>query len=1062
MPGVEAHLERARLVTTRSVFRQDPSMPEERQSDYQSTSTTRIIGRKARALYDLGFDSSEAETEHETWSEMLDEAQPGHLIGKYRIIRKLGEGGFGAVWQAEQSGISKMVAIKLIKPGMDSRQVIARFETERQTLALMAHPNIAAVLDAGTTPHGHPFFVMELVHGISITKFCDTRRLNLHDRLRLFLHVCQAVHHAHQKAVLHRDLKPSNILVESIDGGPVPKIIDFGIAKALTPSAQPGDETASYATGAGAFLGTPPYMSPEQAGSRLDVDTRSDIYSLGAVLYEILTGRTHIPMDAFRGADVAKMVHSILETEPVRPSLLFVQPDDPERTRQWAEARDTDPGTLAQDLRGDLDWIVLKALEKDRNRRYESAAALADDIQRYLADEPVIARPPSRFYILQKLVRRNRAAFIAAALTTLALVTGITAATMGLVKADRALKLARDESEKTRQVLSFMSGLFVDSKLEPGAFRELIQTTNEKRLREMTEQAEADMRVSRILANGFRELDELQEAEALNRHALQRLRQLGRDGTSEAADCLFDIVWIRNRIAEESVAETPTEEDELLIQACLSIRKQAEPPQSDALIQAEVLTASLQRRLGHTNKAKELLQALSGRVLARRTQSSPVLGWVLREQALIALQERDFDRAATMLQQARSSLMRAAESTKAQIQTQADIARLLTSVYMASNNLTAAEEAAREESAFRQEWLGHEDPHVRIRLAEIIAKRGRSVDAETSLNEVINFCAQTPRWQGAKEDALRRLVETGESSRPANDAILLANASRLAVLFLQKADEDRLQNNIESAKRREKEAELILEAHMRAPTPHPSEMGNLFVVHAGLSARREDHVAAVADLDKALSYLPEDLTSRFTLAMVLLETGQTQRFEQERREFLRRLDSHGPESAGSVDLVSESFEQLFWTWRTALIRPGLDPQDLKRVNDSVTRVYYHGGLSEKQAEWLALLKGMADYRSGQHEDAATWLDIACQSNDRVILVQSRFFVAMNNTHLAPPDTQVPFVEGQTGFDELINPYRLTNTTLPFRDYLATKLTREEAMAMNPADGPPGARTRGPH
>lgn len=1022
-------------------------MSDPRTPAFESTTSTRIIVRNARALYDLGLASTDAETEHETWSDLIDDTQPGQLVGRYRIIRKLGEGGFGAVWQAEQMGLSKMVAVKLIKPGMDSRQVISRFETERQTLAMMSHPNIAAVLDAGTTTLGHPYFVMELVHGISITKFSDGHRFSLRERLRIFQHVCQAVHHAHQKAVLHRDIKPSNILVEQIDGEPVPKIIDFGIAKALATAVRPGADTTSFFTGVGAFLGTPPYMSPEQAGARLDVDTRSDIYSLGAVLYEMLTGRTHIPLDYFRGADVAKMVNAILETEPVRPSLLFVQPANHELTVEWAAARSTDPQTLAQNLRGDLDWIVLKALEKDRNRRYESAAALADDIQRYLSDEPVIARPPSRIYVLSKLVRRNRAAFIAAALTTIALIAGITAATVGMVKAGQALRksldseqLARSESEKTQQVLSFMSGLFVDSKLDPDAFRELIQTTNAKRLREMEKQPEADMRVSRILANGYRELNELREAEALNLHALERLQELGRDHSTQAADCLFDIVWIRNRLVEESAPFPPSTEDELLLRTCVDIRRNDKPPQAEALIQAEVLTAALHRRLGRMDRARETLESLTTGTSERSVQSSASFGWVLREQALVALAEGRHEDAVSLLQKARSSLMHAAASTKAQLQTQADISRILSSVHLASGNLAAAEEEAQNESTRRQEWLGHGDPGARIRLARVLARQNRRDEAEAALNDAVKFCAQSVRWTDDKEAALRLLVEIGKQSRPANDPALLTGVANLVRLLLQEADDETIRHHPDPARRLLVEADTVLKLHIVAPAPWPAEMAGLFIVRASLAARQKDYRTAVADLDQAVKLVPGDLQTRFTLAILLLESGQTERFEQERLGLVRLLDE---QPAISGPMPGGSFDRLIWIWRAALIRPGLSPQDIKRVNDSLARATY--GRDERQNdEWQALLRGIADYRSGQYQDAASWFNEAANSSDKVIAAQYQFFVAMNQLRLSPADAQVPFIEGQTGFDEAFKPFEGTDTTLPLRDYLTVKLVKDEA------------------
>ncbi|HMF12872.1 MAG TPA: serine/threonine-protein kinase, partial [Gemmataceae bacterium] len=342
----------------------------------------------------------------------------GTLIGPYKLLEQIGEGGFGVVFMAEQQQpIRRKVALKVLKPGMDTRQVIARFEAERQALALMAHPNIAKVLDAGTIEAhglpsvglGRPYFVMELVRGLPITEFCDQAQLTPRERLELFLHVCQAVQHAHQKGIIHRDIKPSNVLVTLQDGAPVPKIIDFGIAKAL--GQQLTDKTlfTSFAQ----MIGTPLYMSPEQAAlSNVDVDTRSDIYSLGVLLYELLTGTTPFDKERFKEVGYDELRRIIREEEPPKPSTRVSTMGKASTT--ISTQRKSDPKRLSQLFRGELDWIVMKALEKDRNRRYESASAFAADVQRYLNDEPVLACPTSVVLRVRKWVRRHKTAAWAA------------------------------------------------------------------------------------------------------------------------------------------------------------------------------------------------------------------------------------------------------------------------------------------------------------------------------------------------------------------------------------------------------------------------------------------------------------------------------------------------------------------------------------------------------------------------------------------------------------------------------------------------------------------------
>jgi serine/threonine protein kinase len=455
-------------------------------------------------------------------------------VGPYRILEQLAEGGMGMVYLAQQTEpVKRHVALKVIKPGMDTKQVIARFEAERQALAVMDNPNIAKVFGGGTTEEGRPYFVMEYVAGVSITEYCDMHKLSVRDRLELFQGVCLAVQHAHQKGVIHRDLKPSNILVAVQDGQPVPKVIDFGIAKAIGPSLT----EKTLHTQLGQLIGTPAYMSPEQAEmTGLDVDTRTDIYSLGVILYELLAGELPFEHKDLQGFGA---IVTLRDTEAPRPSFRFDTLG--ERKERIADCRSTDPGTLARRLKGDLDWIAMKAIEKDRTRRYDTANALLFEVRRYLNDEPVLARAPSAGYRMGKFARRHKAGVAAGVVVALALVTGLGLATAGMLRARSAERVAQQEAETARQVSGFLVGLFqlsdpTEAQTNDITAREILDRGAERIETELADQPLVQARMMATMGSAYRGLGRYDSATPLLEGALERLVSLSGDDDLDVAD----------------------------------------------------------------------------------------------------------------------------------------------------------------------------------------------------------------------------------------------------------------------------------------------------------------------------------------------------------------------------------------------------------------------------------------------------------------------------------------------------------------------------------------------
>jgi serine/threonine protein kinase/tetratricopeptide (TPR) repeat protein len=673
-------------------------------------------------------------------------------IGRYKLIQKIGEGGCGVVYMAEQQEpVRRKVALKVIKLGMDTTSVISRFEAERQALALMDHANIAKVLDAGATETGRPYFVMELVGGIKITDYCEQNNLTTRQRLDLFIQICQAIQHAHQKGVIHRDIKPSNALVAIQDGVPVPKVIDFGIAKAT--QGKLTDQTVF--TAFEQFLGTPAYMSPEQAQlGGLDVDTRSDIYSLGVLLYELLTGKT--PFDAkellAEGLDV--MRKTIQEKEPLTPSTRLKQ----ERLMVAAsDAGKSEIRSSRSEIDKDLDWIVMKCLEKDRGRRYETANGLAMDIERHVRNEPVQAGPPSGLYRFQKLVRRNKGMVTATAAIAVVLVLGAVVSTWQAVRAtqaqreqirlrqqaetaqaekERERQKAQTEAAKSKEVAQFLKetlqgvGPSVAAGRDTTMLREILDKTVERIGNDLTNQPEVELELRDILAKTYEELGLYKEMEVMSREELRVARsRLGEESVAVAqalklqGQALFHLGHYERseessqaalRIYQRLLGRESTEVATVLDNLAVALRSRSKLAEAEAL-QRECLTIR-QRLLGKEHF--EVAEALAELSLS------------LQQEGKLAEAEELSHQALEMMRKVRGS-------------ENAEVATILNNLglILSDEGKVAEEEAVHRESlAMRRKLLGNEHPDVALsllNLADALRKEGKLPEAEASLREAL-------------------------------------------------------------------------------------------------------------------------------------------------------------------------------------------------------------------------------------------------------------------------------------------------------------------------------------
>jgi serine/threonine protein kinase len=733
--------------------------------------------------------------------------KPGDRIGHYKLLQQIGEGGWGVVYMAEQEEpVRRRVALKVIKLGMDTRQVIARFEAERQALALMDHPNIAKVLDAGATTTGRPYFVMELVRGIKITEYCDQNNLPTAKRLELFIQVCKAIQHAHQKGVIHRDIKPSNILVTLHDGVPVPKVIDFGIAKAAG-GQRLTDQTLF--TAFEQFIGTPAYMSPEQAEmSGLDIDTRSDIYSLGVLLYELLTGKVPFEPKELAAAGLDEIRRIIRDKDPVRPSTRLRTLTAAEQTTV-ARCRQIDPPKLIHLVRGDLDWIVMKCLEKDRAQRYETANGLARDIERHLENQPVLASPPSSLYRLQKLALRNKLAFAAGGAVSAALVIGLGVSTWMYAKERKArqraimaehvqseLRLQAEMDKKRAEAESAKRGriaAFLQEALK-GVAPAVAGGRDTKMLREILDRTAAGLATDAELAHEpdvvaelqltlsdtYMKLGDFDKAEALARESL-RLRRATFGNTNEAvAASLTGVAATLTRQGGPDARAKHAEAEGALREA-LSIYKAISRTNGEGFLFSLTLLGGTLRGNGKLQQAEEISQRALGLKTELFGSESPEVAGALDGIGLLCASQGKLTEAESAFLQAVALFRKAPGNQDVHISTSLVY---LAPVYQREGKLKEAEAAYREALRLRSELYGDDNTYTEAAfsaLAAVLRSEGKLGELETLCHERIQRLRAPSSGQTSQIAALASLIQVlldeskySEAESVARDYVSLA------------------------------------------------------------------------------------------------------------------------------------------------------------------------------------------------------------------------------------------------------------------------------------------------
>jgi serine/threonine protein kinase/Tfp pilus assembly protein PilF len=892
--------------------------------------------------------------------------QPGDRIDRYRLLEQIGEGGCGIVFVAEQEQpIRRRVALKVIKPGMDTRSIIARFEAERQALALMDHPNIARVFDAGTTETSRPYFVMELVLGLKITDYCDRHSLSTEDRLNLFVQVCQAVQHAHQKGIIHRDLKPSNILVSANShGAPSLKVIDFGIAKATT-GYRLTDKTVF--TEFEMLIGTPAYMSPEQAAlSNVDVDTRSDIYSLGVLLYELLTGSTPFNAGELLKAGLDEIRREILNQEPVRPSTRLGTMLAADLTTV-AQRRQAEAPKLIRTVRGDLDWIAIKALEKDRTRRYQTATGLADDIQHFLAHEPIAAGPPSTFYKLQKSVQRNKMLYAGALGVVLSLAAGLSLAAWLLAKerharrdADQARKQAEvdkqravAEAAKSSQVTRFLQDMLngvgpsAANGRDTALLREIVDRTAERVTTELANQPAVEASLRSTLGRVYEDLGLYPQAADMFRHELTIRRDLMMADSSEAAVAqgLLGRILLRDQKLEEAAREAEA--------ADALWRKLGQEESLDAATTLETLAMVRWKQVRVTEAETLMRRAHALRLKVLPPDDKQVLD-TLNNLGNVLFTARKFADAEELYRQLLEAKQKQYGNEHPSV---ASALQNLGSCLGESGKFAEGKELLARALAMRRKLLGEQHPDIAASLESL----GNNLQRSGSFAEA--------------EKLFRELLVLQRNRFGQQHAVVLRTA--------------RIQARSLAAQKKHKEVGLLLNDFLTPEFIRTPESASMLSLRAEALARMGRWRDAAADAARVVEHEPTDHQHYHTLAPLLVAHNDLDAYAKLCREIVTRFS--GTTSVSVADRMAKD----------CLIHPS-SGADLSSVAALAETAVTKG----KDRSALALYqfcKALAEYRQGHFAAAAEWASKPAASSFPYAAAEACAVLAMAKHHLKEPE-----------------------------------------------------------